>query len=134
MLVPACVCRAERQDDDQNFELDLILATIDCQDGPPKERVAAGRASVHTSQEVSSHRESDCSDDQRHRRGSMQVNLQIIPAPLFSASGLSFSFSGCRQNMIRSFWCVRSSRLGVFQVGCSGVYFYEHRAGINGQM
>lgn len=69
-------CSAERSDEDQNFELELVLATIDTGDKPPKapkEASTGGHASNQTSQDLSC-RASDHGYDDSH--GSVQVRRQ----------------------------------------------------------
>jgi hypothetical protein len=60
---------AQRQDDDQNFELDLVLATIAADDEPHTGRAAEGEESLQPSQDPSSsHVASACGDNSDKRR------------------------------------------------------------------
>ena len=65
------LCSAERSDDDQNFELELVLATIELGDAPLREARASGRLSDQPSQDLA-RRASDNADDDSH--GSLQVS------------------------------------------------------------
>lgn len=75
---------AERQDDDQFFELDLVLATIDTGERPTTDHHKGEQGSVDQSQDTSSHRLSGASNDHDvHPRESQVISWigTILPPP-----------------------------------------------------
>jgi hypothetical protein len=73
-LAPATYGSAERQDDDHNFELDLVLATIDTGGGATREGSGAEQGAAQPSQASSSLRPSELSSDHGRCPSESQVN------------------------------------------------------------